>query len=802
MKTTMIKQVLLLAFIVTFVSADMYFHSPMGSNNRLDEANRERNNGNRMFDSQNNDRGGYNVGKMNYYEDEEIPIKFTVQHGCNNPGTKECELILQMMCDPLIRDGTTTTTIPTNNANCRNFNCDTDVKYGRHESQAYYEQCQNTARNERLFTASQNLKKDRARYTRQNPDGTRRGYECPEERDYYPYWRPSPWIDLAVFTSSTDRCNEYQRESENVKGRGWCNVPNEVRNNNQYKNKGIPITMEDCNWSVTNAAGNTTASIWEMAPSHGWPAPACIKTSASRSNHLGLIGSQNQWTYDMKIPKFLKDDEESTRCVMRIRYNITEDYNGWTDNQQVGSLVTSAFNAENTNNKNAANAVTTLPVWEEYGFTQADMQECIDSNNRNNRGDCREYIFVDNPRVDPVGQKVGNNRLKLQIAMNTAQYGRTFQDRSHVFSIQKTPSYIDTSKHKLKLQTMGGKRGNIVQTFPGTEYFMYPETLNVRANDFIHFAWTGSNTNPNNNDGQGKQGTDRSNMAPMKFSNYVGGDTQDVVGSLRTSYPGYVQQPEGYDIPIVENCRTPDAVVPPVAGLSQDIANQLATGRTVHVENLDYGNMEELDDAPTSFDMLPQQAKLVGCWAMMGTRNNNFSNRSQKSTVCVNDGEVYTADVGPGGASFSGEDGWLDVANGSLTETVALRYETHPHDEDSVSRVHQIYPIELPITPGTTVEIGIPYDKNAMMKPKLMHRRDASQEWEEHDAEWEERNGKQMAVAQATEGGWYKVDDEVHAGAMAAVLCAGIFMLCVISFMCYYTQTSTGGEKTGNIQTM
>lgn len=38
-----------------------------------------------------------------------------------------------------------------------------------------------------------------------------------------------------------------------------------------------------------------------------------------------------------------------------------------------------------------------------------------------------------------------------------------------------------------------------------------PISLNLH---FLHplFRWTGSNTNPNNNDGQGKAGTDRSNM--------------------------------------------------------------------------------------------------------------------------------------------------------------------------------------------------------------------------------------------------------------------------------------------------
>ena len=38
----------------------------LSNQKRLDERNRERNNANRMFDSENNDRGGYNVGNVYY----------------------------------------------------------------------------------------------------------------------------------------------------------------------------------------------------------------------------------------------------------------------------------------------------------------------------------------------------------------------------------------------------------------------------------------------------------------------------------------------------------------------------------------------------------------------------------------------------------------------------------------------------------------------------------------------------------------------------------------------------------------
>ena len=48
------------------VRGDIYLHNPRGSNNRLDEQTHERANNNRMFDSENNARGAYNVGNLYY----------------------------------------------------------------------------------------------------------------------------------------------------------------------------------------------------------------------------------------------------------------------------------------------------------------------------------------------------------------------------------------------------------------------------------------------------------------------------------------------------------------------------------------------------------------------------------------------------------------------------------------------------------------------------------------------------------------------------------------------------------------
>ena len=72
-----------------------------------------------------------------------------------------------------------------------------------------------------LFLADQNLNgKVTSIHTRQNPNGNRRGYECPEERDYYPYWHPTDWIDIAVLADDPLFCSYYRNESFNIKPKG------------------------------------------------------------------------------------------------------------------------------------------------------------------------------------------------------------------------------------------------------------------------------------------------------------------------------------------------------------------------------------------------------------------------------------------------------------------------------------------------------------------------------------------------------------------------------------------------------
>jgi hypothetical protein len=645
---------LVLALLVAAVSADLYMHNPPGSNDRNRERNDNRNNGNRLFDSQNNAKGGYpwrgdatvraRPDPITYYVGSKLRLEWTSQHACGPNQNTHCQLIIQYACDddfPGLRDGYPdganlvasdnnnqqylrrefsgeagqnqdgTNTIPDNR-----FADDPErrndfyyaggrggIEFGMHEGIDYYNRCRNTERNRGLYAADQRINRNDASGTRQNPNGNRRGLECPEERDYYPYWRPVPWHDVAALVSDTRVCDFIGENSQNVRSYGYCECTGGCRANNQL----IPITEAAC-----TARGGT----WTMVPPLGGDKPACVLHQFSRDNHLGnsmmvdedgnpLTSDVNPETahYIWEIP-----DRPNRLCVVRMRYNIsTYDYAAF--NFQAGML-NSAFNCP-----------TTLPNSILAGEpTAADIQAA----NVQNRPHC-QGILADGllPLFERPYIKLFPDRPAISIAINTDQSGRTFQDRSYVFRVANRPNVVPGSATIWNLNVRG-RRGNIVQAYPAVEYDWVPTRLTIDDGDFIHIQIHGSDFNEakNANNGEGWQFSDRHNIVQMDG-------------------PGMNFPTRSFSL-----FNNNAAVAARWALLDQ--TNCGTYTRNTNNEQNAIDNCGKLNRAPARFPPLPQDGLIApdaGTYHYVTTRNNNFSNRSHKAVISVNGGGLSAAEI-------------------------------------------------------------------------------------------------------------------------------------------------------------
>lgn len=617
--------------LVSTALGDTYMHNPRGSNNRLNEKSANRKNGNRLFDSQNNNRGGYNVGEpsdttfdpnsvadssatpgssfpggldddqygMMYLESSLLPIEWTAQHGCggnekDDPHKVNCNMVIQYMCNNdaainkmdrmylNLKDGRNTDTPDEEDTyeNLAETNAANDANgYGRHESEAWYHDCERRGRNKGLFTADQNLKGESMKYTRQNPNGNRRGLECPEERDYYPHWYPSPWVDVAVVTDDVDRCAYYKLESQNVADKFYCKAKTpeaETSRELAWKSWG----KEDCEKN-----GQEWASM-----THGLSAVNtvdCVAGQWTRVNQLGnakgaIIPARYPWVVptlaELPANTHKPANQMYAKCVLRLRYNIsTDDYDPWTTNS--------------SQNEDKRNGIVS-PV-------------------------------ENNPTVD-----VGANLQGLRLAINTAQFGRTFQTRSHTFYIKSKSSLPvglrNTKVHNLNVR---GKRGNIVQTFPSVEYDFIPKNLTIQNGELLHIQWTGSNTHYNGNPagdgqagdaGEGTSGTDRHNMMQCKAA----GDNYPLPVDTSTNMFQKCYNPDGAEIAAAD-CQVYMAT-----------SGYYKTAKDATDQNPDALN-ELLNNAPASLvgGVIVQLES--GVHYYMNTRNNNFSNRQQKGRLTV-----------------------------------------------------------------------------------------------------------------------------------------------------------------------
>ncbi|XP_020608573.1 protein DD3-3-like [Orbicella faveolata] len=274
--------------------------------------------------------------------------------------------------------------------------------------------------------------------------------------------------------------------------------------------------------------------------------PDVIYAPSTVVNHNGMNMEGKFSSYKWKVPCFPTNTTQ--RCVLRLRYNITTDD------------VPREFNASNNNE------------------------------------------VTNDPKTKAV-----DGTTDLQLALNTAQLGRTFQDRSHVILL-KPRSTLPLKFQHSNIYYIGGmgKRGNIVQAYPAMEYRFTPERITVTTDDVVCFVWSGSNNNQNN-DGEGTARTDRTNVCWVKEG------CSSLKPAACSSLPLEV-------VDHVDKFDTED--------LNLHLNKGCYTDKKKPLQN-------QLNNAPASCNPPCFRITKPGEYCYMSTRNNNFSNRRHMGQITV-----------------------------------------------------------------------------------------------------------------------------------------------------------------------
>mmetsp|Transcript_13985 Transcript_13985/g.19614 ORF Transcript_13985/g.19614 Transcript_13985/m.19614 type:complete len:778 (+) Transcript_13985:129-2462(+) len=711
------KSYIFLVLVAFLVNADLYMHAPPGNNNRNRERKNNRNNANRLFDSQNNGQGGYPyrgdpslVGEADpvvYYHGSYLNIEWTNQHACGPNPDVHCELVIQFAIDagdnnqytsmPGLRDGyptghcTDTRGSANDNdaASCEGTTCDATcnatqaghwvarqfqsvnqnnkqragtntipdptqqgstnlagktaaernafyraasstarverntgtfdygVEFGMHEDNKWYERCAHSERNKGLFTIDQQLNRNDARATRQNPNGNRRGLECPEEAHYYPYWTPSPWYDIAVLVSNTSYCSYFQENSQNVVAYGQCLCPfldaDDIQSARNTAGHLCPIDKTKC-----EQYGYT----WQEVAAKTNVAPDCRYHSFGRDNHLGNTlevdengvpitpknGEEPKTAkYQWKVPDWIPND---SKLVIRLRYNMsTNDYPSHQFAEASGTLGV------------GVDANTNCPWYSGSTACSDGNPDCATGTGDNNAFSCGTALtanaipLYNRPYVN-LFDEPATRSFALSLAINTHQTGRTFQDRSYVFKVQNKPASVPAGATITNLGVRG-RRGNIVQSYPAVEYDFTPTISKCSPGDYLHIQLHGSDFNAqrNANNGEGWEYSDRHNLVQMseRGMNYPMHHSKfDMFSTLeeQQKWAWVGQKPALCDTSIQDDNN----------------GNQNK-----------YQNCGKLNMAPNRFPLNPEEG-LYRCHSKStfnyaSTRNNNFSNRSHKAAL-------------------------------------------------------------------------------------------------------------------------------------------------------------------------
>jgi hypothetical protein len=144
--------------------------------------------------------------------------------------------------------------------------------------------------------------------------------------------------------------------------------------------------------------------------------------------------------------------------------------------------------------------------------------------------------------------------------------------------------------------------------------------MKVKQGDYVHFQWCGSDYNDPNNDGNGLDGTDRSNVVPVNWADAnlatQMGLTDSTTGQLINTY--IFSQQDLYKLAWIDQKNCFD-----VLNMTTNQKNNQDDVKSCHF----------LNGALSPYYNQLAQVTSTGTMYYVSSRNNNFSNRSQKGVI-------------------------------------------------------------------------------------------------------------------------------------------------------------------------
>jgi hypothetical protein len=303
----------------------------------------------------------------------------------------------------------------------------------------------------------------------------------------------------------------------------------------------------------------------------------------------------------------------------------------------------------------------------------------------------------------------------------------------------------------------------------------------ARRGDYIHFQWTGSNTNPNNNAGNGQAGTDRSNVVVLSKGVYnkegETATTPQTFGAFGRSYPGRIDTNS-------------------FLGFSQTLQGKLALQTYGGSNDGTYsGELKQLDGAGPYFDLGPQAVTMNGVFHYMGTRNHDFSNRDQKGTIVVSDSNAVLAALGWAGGVVSNPDGVsLTAGQGQLALLTFITVETFgPQSSSSLSNAASdfvsVQPMQLNCAQGQSLTLQIPYTRNAVGAATMYYSTSQNGQYSEYG---QVSFSGGVATAQITQGGWYVVQTQTNWAGVVGITLAVVIVIAVGAYFLWRHMKNKG----------